>query len=243
MRYAIISDIHGNAEALNAVLNDISDRHIEQTICLGDIVGYYPDPETCIDLIKKSASYCVAGNHDYAAIGKIDTQNFTYYAFAAMEWTKQNLSESGKEFLRSLPLIVVKDDMFFTHSSPSNPQDWVYVFPDSEEAIFEAFNSLIYRLNFIGHTHWPSIMIQENDRIILHSDHLIKLSENHYYLINVGSVGQPRDFDSRSCYVIYDSEKMEISIVRVPYDYRVTQKKIHENSLPVFLAERLEKGR
>ena len=84
-------------------------------------------------------------------------------------------------------------------------------------------------------------MIQENDRIILHSDHLIKLSENHYYLINVGSVGQPRDFDSRSCYVIYDSEKMEISIVRVPYDYRVTQKKIHENSLPVFLA-RLEKG-
>lgn len=243
MRYAIISDIHGNAEALQAVLNDIKDRSIQTTICLGDVVGYYPDPEACVEMISKNAAFCVAGNHDYAAIGRIDTQNFSYYAFAAMEWTKQNISEKAKDFLRTLPLTIEQDSMFFTHSSPSNPQDWAYVFPDSEEAVFEAFSSLVHRLNFIGHTHWPSIMIQENDRIILHSDHTIKLNASHFYLTNVGSVGQPRDFDSRSCYAIYDTEAQEISLIRVKYDYTITQQKIRDCHLPLFLAERLEKGR
>jgi predicted phosphodiesterase len=243
MRYAIISDIHGNVEALNAVLNDIKKRSVDTIVCLGDIVGYYPDPERCIDLVKKEVDYCVAGNHDYAAIGRIDTQNFTYYAYAAMEWTKQNLSDRAKEYLLTLPLTVSLGNMFFTHSSPSNPQDWVYVFPDSEETVFEAFNSLVYGLNFIGHTHWPSIMIQQDDRIILHSEHTIGLVDSHFYLINVGSVGQPRDFDSRSCYALYDDEKKEIVLIRVEYDYRITQKKIREKHLPVFLAERLEKGR
>lgn len=243
MRYAIISDIHGNLEALQAVLNDINGRAIDQILCLGDIVGYYPDPESCIDLVKEKCSFCVAGNHDYAAIGRIDTQNFTYYAFAAMEWTKQNISLKADEFLGSLPLTIEKDNMFLTHSSPSNPQDWAYVFPDSEEAVFEAFNSLTFPLNFIGHTHWPSIMIQEDDRIILHAEHTIKIDKQNFYLVNVGSVGQPRDFDSRSSYCVYDSETFDITIYRIPYDYTVTQKKIKDSRLPLFLSERLEKGR
>jgi diadenosine tetraphosphatase ApaH/serine/threonine PP2A family protein phosphatase len=243
MRYAIASDIHGNLEALQAVLNDIKTRSIDSLICLGDIVGYYPDPELCTNLVKENASLCVAGNHDYAAIGKIDTQNFTYYAFTAMEWTKQNISAESRSFLSSLPLTIEQEKMFFTHSSPSNPKDWVYVFPDSEETVFEAFNSLVYPVNFIGHTHWPSILIQEEDRIILHSDHVISVADGHYYLINVGSVGQPRDFDSRSCYAIYDTDTHEISLIRVEYDFTITQKKIIENNLPLFLAERLEKGR
>ena len=243
MRYAIISDIHGNVEALQAVLSDIAKKSVDSIICLGDIVGYYPDPERCIELVRKEVDYCVAGNHDYAAIGRIDTQNFTYYAYAAMEWTKQNISERAREYLQQLPLTVTLENMFFTHSSPSNPQDWVYVFPDSEETVFEAFNSLVYGLNFIGHTHWPSIMIQQDDRIILHSEHSIEISDEHFYLINVGSVGQPRDFDSRSCYALYDSDRKQISLARVEYDLRITQKKIKEKHLPMFLAERLEKGR
>ncbi len=243
MRYAIISDIHGNAEALQAVLSDIKKQSIDTVICLGDIVGYYPDPEQCIDLVREHASLCLAGNHDYAAIGRIDTSNFTYYAFAAIEWTKVHLSAGAKEYLSSLPLTLEKDDMFFTHSSPSNPHAWIYVFPDSEEAVFEAFNSLTYRLNFIGHTHWPSIMIQSDDRITLHHAHSIRLNGDHDYLINVGSVGQPRDFDPRSCYAIYDTAAQLVSLVRVEYDYSITQKKIRSSHLPVFLAERLEKGR
>jgi diadenosine tetraphosphatase ApaH/serine/threonine PP2A family protein phosphatase len=243
MLYAIISDIHGNVDALRATLKDIEQRSVDSIICLGDIVGYYPDPEECIDLIRENASYCVAGNHDYAAIGRIDTRNFTYYAFAAIEWTKKHLSDNSKAFLESLPLTIEKDGMYFTHSSPSNPQDWVYVFPDSEEAVFEAFNCLVYRMNFIGHTHWPSIIVQDDDKIILHSDHSIKIHDPQYYLINVGSVGQPRDFDSRCCYAIYDSESKEFALIRVKYDFAVTQKKIGENNLPQFLAERLAKGR
>jgi predicted phosphodiesterase len=243
MRYAIISDIHGNVEALEAVLADIRSRRVDSIVCLGDIVGYYPDPEACVELVKKNVDYCVAGNHDYAAIEKIDIQTFTYYAFVAMEWTRKNISENAKKFLSSLPLNIERDGIYFTHSSPSSAQDWIYVFPDSEEAVFEAFNSLVHRLNFIGHTHWPSIMIQEDDKIILYSDHTIKLNEQNFYLINVGSVGQPRDFDSRSCYAIYDSELPEIALIRVPYDYSITQKKIIEKNLPVFLAQRLEKGK
>jgi predicted phosphodiesterase len=117
------------------------------------------------------------------------------------------------------------------------------VFPDSEEAVFEAFNSLTYRLNFIGHTHWPSIMIQSDERIILHSEHSIKLNGSNFYLINAGSIGQPRDFDSRSCYAIYDTVTQLVSLIRVYYDYSITQRKIRSNHLPLFLAERLEKGR
>ena len=243
MRYAIISDIHGNAEALQAVLDDIERRGVDAVFCLGDVVGYYPDPERCIELVRSRVDLCVAGNHDYAAIGRIDTRNFTYYAYAAMEWTKQHLSHESLVYLESLPLSIERDGMFLTHSSPSNPRDWVYVFPDSEEAIFSAFNCLVYKLNFIGHTHWPSIMIQEDDRIILHAEHTTIIKDPLYYLVNVGSVGQPRDFDSRSCYALYDSGSRELSLVRVVYDYTITQKKIVDNDLPAFLAERLEKGR
>jgi predicted phosphodiesterase len=243
MRYAIISDIHGNVEALQAVLADMKTRSIDEIVCLGDIVGYYPDPEKCIELVRNNVKYCVAGNHDYAAINKIDIQTFTYYAFVAMEWTRNHISRNAMEFLSSLPLSIEQDGLYFTHSSPSNTQDWIYVFPDSEEAVFEAFNSLVHRLNFIGHTHWPSIMIQEDDKIILCPEHTVKLNPDNFYLVNVGSVGQPRDFDSRSCYAIYDSDIDEIALVRVAYDYSVTQKKIIENNLPGFLAERLEKGK
>lgn len=243
MRYAIISDIHGNAEALSAVLRDIEPRKPDAIFCLGDVVGYYPNPEECIELVKQHTDCCVAGNHDYAAIGRIDTSNFTFYAYMAMEWTKRNLSDKALDFLETLPLSVERDGVFMTHSSPSNPRDWVYVFPDSEEAIFKAFNCLIYKINLIGHTHWPSIMLQEDDKIVLHNEHSLRIKEDHYYLINVGSVGQPRDFDSRSCYAFYDTESREFSLIRVAYDFRVTQKKIEEAKLPPFLAQRLEKGR
>jgi diadenosine tetraphosphatase ApaH/serine/threonine PP2A family protein phosphatase len=243
MRYAILSDIHGNVEALAAVLKEIADRKVDRIVCLGDIVGYYPDPEECVALVKKHAAISVAGNHDYAAIGRIDTSNFTYYAYVAMEWTKRHISPEAKTFLGGLPLTLQEDGLFFTHASPSNPAEWVYVFPDSEEAVFQAFNSLAHRITFIGHTHWPSIMIADNDKIMLHSEHNAHLENNLVYLINVGSVGQPRDFDPRSSFAIYDTGTADVTIVRVAYDFTVTQQKIAQNNLPDFLAERLEKGR
>ncbi|KMQ50204.1 metallophosphatase [Chitinispirillum alkaliphilum] len=228
---------------MQAVISDIKKRSVNRIVCLGDIVGYYPNPQKCIELVRKHVDICVAGNHDYAAIEKIHTNNFSFYAFAAMEWTKRHISDKDKNFLASLPLTVEENGMFFTHSSPSNPRDWSYVFPDSEEAVFEAFNSLMYHLNFIGHTHWPSIMVKKEDRIVLSSDHSTWVKDCRAYLVNVGSVGQPRDFDRRSSYVLYDTETTKLSIMRVKYNYKITQKKIRECHLPLFLAERLEKGR
>jgi diadenosine tetraphosphatase ApaH/serine/threonine PP2A family protein phosphatase len=243
MRYAVISDIHGNIEALQAVIADIAHRSVDRIVCLGDIVGYYPDPESCIDLVRAESDLCIAGNHDFAAIGLIDTANFTYFAFAAMEWTKSALSSGAKKFLASLPLTAEKNGIFFAHASPASPEQWGYIFPDSEGAIFEAFTAIASPLNFIGHTHWPSIMIQSGDRISLHPEHAIRLRPESCYLINAGSVGQPRDFDSRSCYALYDTESQTVSIIRVTYDFTITQRKIRDNHLPIFLAERLEKGR
>ena len=243
MRYAIISDIHGNLEALQAVLLDIGTQSIDHLLCLGDIVGYYPDPDECCRLVQENVKISVAGNHDFAAIGRIDTNNFTYYAFTAMEWTKQHLNSASLAYLRSLPLTYEIDSMFLTHSSPTSPSDWIYLFPDSEDVVFETFNNLIYRINFIGHTHWPSIMIQDKGKIVLSNQHSIALKEDQFYLINAGSVGQPRDFDHRSSYAIYDTGAATISMHRVEYDYFKTQKKILDNNLPYFLAERLEKGR
>ena len=135
MRYAVISDIHGNVEALQAVLSDIDGQKVDHVICLGDVVGYYPDPARCIELVQSRTDHCIAGNHDYASIGRIDTRNFTYYAFIAMEWTKEHIHTAGREFLESLPLSLEIDGIFFTHSSPSNPRDWCYIFPDSDDAI------------------------------------------------------------------------------------------------------------
>jgi diadenosine tetraphosphatase ApaH/serine/threonine PP2A family protein phosphatase len=245
MKYAIISDIHGNLEALTAVLKDIKRRGADIVVCLGDIVGYYPNPRQCIELITVNVDRCVAGNHDYAAVEKIDASSFTYFAFSAMEWTKERLAESDKDLLRALPLTYVDEDedLLFVHSSPCDPDRFSYVFPDNEYSVFEAFSHLTHRINFIGHTHWPTIMHLEEDKVMLHSATSVAIEDDFPYIINVGSVGQPRDFDNRSCYAIYDTAKKNVTIHRVAYNFKITQKKIKENGLHAFLAERLEKGR
>jgi len=243
MKYAVISDIHGNLEALSAVLKDIKKRRADVIVCLGDIVGYYPDPVRCIELVNAHCTHCVAGNHDCAAIGVTSTNSFTFYALTAIEWTKQRLTEYDKEYLMSLPLTYQCDDLFFTHASPADPPKFSYVFPDNENSISNAFKNMNRRINFIGHTHWPFIMHKEEQEIVLHQGSTVEINEEFSYLINVGSVGQPRDYDNRSCYALYDTKKRTVSLRKVKYNYKITQKKIRENNLPAFLAERLEKGR
>lgn len=244
MKYAVISDIHGNAEALRSVLSDIREKEVDVIICLGDIVGYYPEPEECIKLIRDNAAYSVAGNHDYAAIGNIDTRNFTYHAYEAMEWTRLNLSDESRDYIASLPLSIELDSMVFTHSSPANPEQFTYIFPNSEEAIKDAFSSMVQKIVFVGHTHWPFIMMQEEPGIICGiKEKEVDIDPESYYLINVGSVGQPRNRKPESTYAFYDTEEQYLSLVSVEYDYPVTQQKTREAGLPVFLAERLESGR
>ena len=245
MRYALISDIHGNLEALEAVLLDIKKERIDAIYCLGDIVGYYPEPEKCVNLVMKNAKSAITGNHDYAAIGRIDIHNtFTRYACIAMEWTQKHLSRASIAYLADLPLTQVIDkDILLAHSTPSNPDGWAYLFMDSDELVFDAFSSFSQRICFNAHTHYPVIMTLQDDKIILHKEKRIRLVPDQQYLINVGSVGQPRDRDPRSCYAIYDKNMQEVTLKRVEYDYKTTQMKVRKEGLPEFLAQRLKEGR
>jgi len=244
MRYGVISDIHGNAEALRAVLADIKTESVDIIICLGDIVGYYPDPEECVRLIRENAAYAVAGNHDFAAIGQIDTINFTYYAYEAMEWTKMNLSEESALYLKSLPLMIELDSMVFVHSSPAFPERFTYVFPNSVETIRQAFESMVNKIYFVGHTHWPCIIIQDQPGVIRNADtDSVRIEDGCYYLVNPGSVGQPRNRKSASSYALYDTETKIMTLKKVDYNLALTQQRTIEAGLPSFLAERLENGK
>lgn len=245
MRYAILSDIHGNLEALDAVLADIQQQSIDRTCCLGDIVGYYPNPNECVGRIQSHVDLCVVGNHDYAALGKIDFRElFTYYACVAMEWTQFHLSQASRDYLSGLPLTEsIGDEILLTHSSPDAPEKWEYLFMERDELVANAFGSFRQHICFNAHTHAPIIMMLQGDQIMLYRDWQVKTNPKRQYLVNVGSVGQPRDFDHRASYAIYDSDKREISLQRVIYDFAATQKKVADAGLPKFLALRLAEGR
>ncbi len=242
MRCAILADVHGNLEALEAVLADIDNRRIDKLFFVGDIVGYGADPQSCIELLANIANICVAGNHDRAAVGLTDISYFNPAAKQAVLWTKSQLNEPHKEYLRGLNLTVVSiDNIRLVHGSPYEPQNWHYIFSENEAALnFNYFNEQIC---FIGHSHRPAIFIQNTDKkCSKHTDNRIKLQAGCKYIINVGSVGQPRDNNPKSCYGIYDDLNKEVELIRTAYDINKAQQKIIDAGLPEFLARRLKIG-
>jgi len=243
MRYAIIADIHANLAAFTAVLDDIERRGgAEEIWCLGDVVGYGPDPHQCIELLRQYNHVCVAGNHDWAAIGKLDTSSFNPYAAAACHWTAQQLSPEDIQYLESLPLVIEKDDFTIVHGSPREPI-WEYLLSTSN-----AKENLAYfqsKFCLIGHSHVPLIFRYNETGACSFSQfspHIgLALGESRM-IINPGGVGQPRDGDPRASYAIYDSEAGLISLHRVSYDIDATQAKMVECGLPMPLAARLTYG-
>jgi predicted phosphodiesterase len=238
---AIISDIHSNLEALTAVLDDIDRKGIREIYCLGDVVGYGPNPKEVIDTAKKF-DLVLKGNHDYA-VGTGDTEDFTYQAAEAVNWTRKKLSslfnDKYKKFLNELFEKHSENRTVFVHGSPRDPIN-EYIFEDKNAAnIFENYMKDIDYC-FVGHTHIPKILYSKGQEIIE-----IGASENPIQLqpkmiINVGSVGQPRDNDNRACWVCLDNDFLQYH--RVNYDYKKTQEKIIKAKLPEFLATRLGKG-
>lgn len=244
MRYALIADIHGNQEALKAVLADIRSRGINQTYCLGDIVGYYPNPNECIALIQEHTDGCIAGNHDYAALSRINIkQKFSIYARTAMEWTIDHLSTDSIQFLDSLPLTQeVNGKLLLTHAGPVKPDAWGYLFMEDDDSIRKILKDMKQQICFIAHTHFPSVIAAIDGKVDFLPARKTMLKENGRYIINAGSVGQPRDGDPRSCYAVYDDKEKSISFVRTKYPLGVTQEKVRTSGLPAFLAARLEDG-
>lgn len=226
MLWAIISDIHGNREALEAVLRSIDGIKADKIICLGDIVGYGADPNGCVELIKQHSDAVIMGNHDHAAVGLTSTVFFNIYAKEAIEWTSLNLTESNKQFLLNLPFTHVLDNAFFVHSSPHKPENWGYILSSWEaEWNYDYFEEDIC---FVGHSHVPVEYKNE---------------QNSKKIVNSGSVGQPRDNDPRSCYYLFDTAKRKGKWVRVEYPVAAAAQKIIEAGLPKILAERLYMGR
>ncbi len=243
MRYAILADIHANLEALNAVLNDIKTKGaVDEIWCLGDIVGYGPDPSECIRLLRKLRAVCVVGNHDLGAVGKIDLSYFNPAAAEACEWTGLQLDGVDILYLQELPKTVQKGDFLLVHGSPSS-QIFEYILTtDSAARNFTAFGE---RYCLVGHTHMPSVFMQEQRRVVpieLTPDTWLTLDETRM-ILNPGAVGQPRDGDPRASYAIFDSKDNRFYLYRVPYNIRATQDKMAKAGLPPQLILRLEVGR
>lgn len=242
MKAAIISDIHSNLEALQAVVKDIKKRRIKRIFCVGDIVGYGANPNECVDICFKEAKIIVAGNHDWAVLGKTDVSAFNPIAAEAVRWTQEQVSKASVKKLEKLKISASIGDLLLVHASPKNPENWGYLF--SIEQFKSHFRFFSVNLCFIGHSHIPQAVFQDaNSYTDIIRDNPFPIIAKRKYIVNVGSVGQPRDLDPRASYVIYDGNKNTIEIIRLEYNIPLAQQKILDAGLPDTLADRLLTGR
>ncbi|MCU0606891.1 MAG: metallophosphatase family protein [Candidatus Edwardsbacteria bacterium] len=245
MTYAIISDIHGNYDALSAVLGDIMRSRVDRVVCLGDIVGYGAEPGKCIAAVQGLDGWTVAGNHDHGAIGQLDPSYFNANARRACEWTAAVLSAADRRYLAALPLQRRIEDgdrrCIAVHSTPLRPEDWHYILSiDEAEYQFEQFGEPVC---LVGHSHQPVFwQLSPAGECSIVGREYLRLEPGRRYIINAGSVGQPRDGDPRACYALCDGDRRELVIRRVEYDIGAAQKKILKAGLPPRLAERLAHG-
>lgn len=247
MRYAIISDIHSNLEALQAVIDDIDRRHVDKIVCLGDIVGYNANPNETVDLVRERGILSIAGNHDLRGASDGEPFGFNPQARSAILWTRDQLTPENREFLKSLPVTQAIDDLFLmVHGSVNSADE--YILGTSEAIVnFELLKKYgDMRICFFGQTHRPAIFVEDEGRVFLvkgeGKEYDFSLREHAYYLINPGGVGQPRDQDERAAYLIYDSYRNRISFYRAVYDTAAASKKIVAAGLPFTLAVRIKQG-
>ena len=245
MRTAVFSDIHGNLEALGAVRQAGAERGVDCWICLGDVVGYGADPAACLGVVDELAAVNLQGNHEAAVAGVQSVEYFTPLARRATQWTQEQLSGEQQAALRDLDLTYAEPEAFFVHAEPGDPGAWHYVSDADDAAV--ALDTVAERLVFVGHTHVAFICaaaqdVGTNTRIVMRIEGRAVLESGTRYLVNVGSVGQPRDGDPRACFAVHDSALDSIELVRVAYDVTAARQKILAAGLPRFLADRLGQG-
>jgi predicted phosphodiesterase len=241
MIYGIFGDIHGNLEALQAVIERMKDEGAERFLCVGDIIGYGADPAKCIEIVRNLNSVVVAGNHDFATIEKLNIDFFNSYAKEAVVWTRKNISEGDHNFLAGLELVQVVDDIItIVHGSLNFPEMFDYIQTSYDAHL--SLQALGTDVCFLGHSHVPVTFFQKQT-VSYTMDSEIKIGPGERALVNVGSVGQPRDENPNACFALYDAEEKRVRIIRIPYDIDLAGKKIIEAGLPEILAERLRYGR
>lgn len=240
MRLAIVSDVHGNLEALDRVLEDIDRRAPDAVFCLGDFVGYGAAPNECIERLRPRIEGAVAGNHDLAACGRIRLGYFNPDAAEAARWTTRALTPEHLEYLRELPLAMSWRGACVVHASPAEPSEWHYVFTPNEA--HHEMQHCHEPICFIGHSHVAGAFEIDGEFAPRRPESLVRMRPGMRYLVNVGSVGQPRDGDPRAAYLWWDTEASTLEHVRLEYDIEGAMARIRAAGLPAFLAERLRVG-
>ena len=240
MKYAIIADIHGNLEAFQVVLEDIRAQKADHIVCLGDVVGYNANPKECLQIVREMNIPCVKGNHDEYCSSNSALEGFNPHAADAVHWTREQLSEEEKKWLRDLKYSRMVANFTMVHATLDAPDRWGYVFDKLAAAASFPYQNT--QICFFGHTHVPVAFMR--DTVVRGGTYSkFKLDAAKKYFINVGAVGQPRDNNPKAAYVIYDIDAQTIELRRLDYDIAAAQKKIRDASLPERLAERLAYGR
>lgn len=241
MKYVVISDIHANLEAFEAARKEIDDISPDKILCLGDLVGYGASPNECVEAARKISELTVAGNHDFGAVGRTDIAYFNMYAREAILWTAKALKEDNSKYLSGLPLTqVVGDGIRMVHATPRDPERWNYIF--SHEQALEEFEAFEEQICFVGHSHQPLIYELMDSETLIVNNEKVRVIEGRRYIVNVGSVGQPRDANPKAAICVYDVDRAEIAIRRIEYDVEAAKKRIIDAGLPAVLANRLSWG-
>jgi diadenosine tetraphosphatase ApaH/serine/threonine PP2A family protein phosphatase len=238
---AFISDIHGNLPALRAVLADIAEQEVSEIICLGDVVGYGGQPAECVDLLRERGIQTLKGNHDSMVADGVPIWEGVGVMMAMMwDWTQHALTVDHRQWLHELPMTLEQPGFQAVHAMLRQPEEWDYVFTAAQAAAH--FAHQVKPLCFIGHTHRPALWVEgeDDERNIMSLESLDKTRKQ---VINVGSVGQPRDEDEKACYLLYRPGQQDVTWRRVPYDISAAQRAIEDAGLPVKFADRLRYGR
>lgn len=238
MKIVVISDIHGNLEALNRVLEYINKLECEKrVVCLGDIVGYGPNPAECFEIVESLTDKICLGNHEDAVLDTNYNYQMTKYALEAIRWTRGILGKEIREAISRLPVQIEEDNVLYVHASPDNPMQWKYI-----TNARNAYSSLIemkHSLCFVGHSHIPGIYAYNE---LQGDSNKATLSKDDKTIVNVGSVGQPRDGSPMLSFAVFDDDNWDVEIVRLKYNYHKTMAEINKANLPLVLAERLARG-
>jgi diadenosine tetraphosphatase ApaH/serine/threonine PP2A family protein phosphatase len=242
MRYGILSDVHSNIEALSAVFDALDQQRIDSFLCLGDVVGYGASPNECCELIRERCDLTLLGNHDAAVAGRMDYSFYYEAARHALDWSAGVLTGANRDWLRVLPYTYRVGDVGFSHGSPLDPEAYEYIFALEQARELIPFLQDLPEITFIGHSHLCKAFAvgaaQANDVIAPQ----FGLRRSYRYLVSVGSVGQPRDNDPRSCCTIFDTDTRSVQFLRVGYDIEKSAQKIYDADLAPNFGRRLFLG-
>ena len=242
MRIAIISDVHSNIEALSEVVKVIERARADRIVCLGDVVGYGASPNGCCEIVKELAEVTLLGNHDAAVSGRMDYSFYYDAARHALDWTASTLADDHLEWLKSLPYTYRIGDIGFSHGSPVDPQAYEYIFALEQARELMPFIADLPEVTFIGHSHLCKAFAIGNGEVNDVVAQKFGVRRGYKYMISVGSVGQPRDYDNRACFVIHDTDARTVEYHRVEYDIETSAQRIFDADLALNFGKRLFLG-